>query len=836
MSYTRKPTRILSLVLALVIICGLVPVVSTSANAEGGVLDREFYPIVDDQDAESQNIPYVWLSDFTYNGLDISIPFMDDSYMHYSSSIHFLTVTDKHDTYLAFCIDPTGKLGADYLQNQWKEDTALGSEIQYLNSIYHDPVVNWFYAGYYNTLLQRTRGCGDSRLPLFTDEYLLVFYLLTQGVIWELNPDSTKLTDDSKYVDEVSKILSTILSTIKTQYPSVAEKIPNALNLSEGQIKAAVQAIKTTSTRDFNFDYNIYTYDNTTPEGLIKGEGQSFVIGIPNSTPTDSTNTNFWIKINKRDKDTQEVLTGTKFKITCLQGIGASGNRVTYYADFCKDNVFTFSDPDTPIGPFSAPSGANLFHVKIEEVDAAGNHVNNGKSYEIDIPKSKMGTSSADAVSVTGTEVYENPTIHPRVFFKVKKTDSQSGEKLAGAAYQVFESQQDAQNGSNSKYSFTTQTDGDDVYGYIQYDDLTSLDQLPSSYWLKEVQAPGGYVANEEPFEVSVDITKHYESDSDPQSTVLVTVPEEKTKNSRPPHGVWIRLIKKNEEGEQLAGVTFNVYKDESCQQYLDWIATGSSPTGQAYVALPEDMTGEVTLYFKEKAPLPGYKANDTVYSVTANTETNNVNSNPAIVHDKDTPDNAYITNEQLPPVYISVEKRDQDGAGLNGAEFTVYADAACTQVLGTITSSSSGPVTKEFHVEKTTLYVKETKAPSAPDANHHYEIDNTAYPVEVDPDLNNTPEQAAVVKAANGNEYFTNTLENTPPPTIDPDDPGPDPTPTPPSSDPNAILQKYDSRTSEALPGAVFEFAPTFDGTTARFITDANGAINLQSDDEQGS
>ena len=831
MSYTRKPTRILSLVLALVIMCGLVPIVSTGANAEEeGVLDRYFSPIVDDQDVSSQEIPSVWLSNFTFNGLDISIPFRD-SYMDHDSSIHFLTVTDHSDTYLAFCIQPGGKLGADYVGDKWNETSTNNNLIdqQYMEKISHDPVVKWFYAGYYNTLLQRSNGCGDNRLPLFTDEYLLVFYLLTQGVIWELNPAGNTLSDDSKYVDEVSKILSTILNTIKTQYPSVAAKIPNALNLSEAQIKTAVQTIKTSNIYDFNFQFNKYVYDGTTPEGLLKGgEGQNLTIGIPTSSPQGTGNTNFWIKINKRDKDTQKILTGTKFKITCMRGIGGTGSGITYYAEFGKNSVFTFSDPDTPIGPFSAPTNASRLTVKIEEVDASGNHVNDGKSYTVIIPASKMGTSSADAVVVSETEPWTNPPTNPHVYFKVKKTDSNTGEKLAGAKYQVFESQQDAQSGSNAKLTFVTQTTGDDVYGFIPYNDLTSLSQLPTSYWLKEIEAPSKHQLNDTPFEVTVDVSQHYESAPDPDTSVLVTVPEEKTKNTPDPRPwVWIGLKKVDSQtNAQLGGARFDVYTTPDCSGDPCDHITSSTQYTKFQTFLPMGSTGEMTLYLKEVTPPTGYKAFGEILSVTVNVETNNTAESAvfASYQGKDE-----IPNEAYPPVYISVEKRDQDGAGLNGAEFTVYADSGCTQVLGTITSSSSGPVTKEFHVEKTTLYVKETKAPPAPDANHHYEIDNTAYPVEVDPDVNGTPEQAAVVKAANGNEYFTNTLENTPPPTIDPDDPGPDPTPTPPSSDPNAILQKYDSRTSEALPGAVFEFAPTFDGTTARFITDANGAINLQ-------
>ena len=821
MSYTRKPTRILSLLLAIVIMCGLVPTVSASANAAGGILDRDFSPIVDDGDAESQDVPEVWLSDYTYDGLDISIPFQDDSYMYNASSIHFLSVTDKYDTYLAFCIDPTGQIGRDYVtptQKKWTKTTPLGQDVNYLNAIYKDPVVNWFYAGYYNTLLQRSSGCGDARLPIFTDEYLLVFYLLTQGVIWELSPSSTKLTDDSKYVDNVSAILSTILNTIKAQYPSVAAKIPNAVNLSESQIKATVQSIKSSNTRNFSFDFNAYKYDDTPPENLEKGgDAQRFMIAVPKSTSGD-INTNFWIKINKRDKDTQDVLTGTKFKITCLQNIGSG---ISYYAEFDKDSVFTFSDPDTPIGPFSAPNGTESLRIKIEEVDASGNHVNDGKSYVIDIPRSKMGKGSSEAVEVSGTEPWENPTINPRVYFKVKKTDSETGEKLAGATYQVFESQADAQSGSNSKLSFTTKIDGDDVYGQIRYEDLTSLDELPKSYWLKEVKAPDGHKLDSTPFEVAVDTSKHYESAPEPETSVLVEVPETKTKNApedRP--YVWIGLKKVDSADlHQLSGAVFGVYTDEQCENLTDTIEPEAQYT-RYLVYLPRGSSGEMTLYLKELTAPVGYKPIDKKFSVTVNVEVNTDSDHAVFVMDNG---HDYIENEKLPPIFLSLEKRDDDKVTkLSGAVFGVYTDSACTKLLGTITSSASGPVIQEFNTEATTLYVKEQTPPQHPDAGWTYKLDETVYTVSVSREANGTRETAAVIKALSGEEFITNT-----PVPPDPDEPD-DPDPVPPSN-PNAILYKYDSRTGEPLAGAIFEFTPLFSGHSSRFVTGADGSLALQ-------
>lgn len=73
---------------------------------------------------------------------------------------------------------------------------------------------------------------------------------------------------------------------------------------------------------------------------------------------------------------------------------------------------------------------------------------------------------------------------------------------------------------------------------------------------------------------------------------------------------------------------------------------------------------------------------------------------------------------EVIPPTgYVGVKKVDDAGNAVSGAKIGVYADKACTKLLTTLTTDSSGNAKYNVALEEgTTIYFKETSAPTGYD------------------------------------------------------------------------------------------------------------------------
>ena len=71
------------------------------------------------------------------------------------------------------------------------------------------------------------------------------------------------------------------------------------------------------------------------------------------------------------------------------------------------------------------------------------------------------------------------------------------------------------------------------------------------------------------------------------------------------------------------------------------------------------------------------------------------------------------VREEKIPPYPLQVVKKDDYGNLLEGAEFTLYKDAQCEEVIAVGTTDAKGEVTfGNLEVEQT-YYLKETKAPA---------------------------------------------------------------------------------------------------------------------------
>lgn len=135
--------------------------------------------------------------------------------------------------------------------------------------------------------------------------------------------------------------------------------------------------------------------------------------------------------------------------------------------------------------------------------------------------------------------------------------------------------------------------------------------------------------------------------------------------------------------------------------------------------------SGEITITglasgthkIKEIKSPDGYQLNpnEVVFNVASGTGTITFSSgtNSLVTHGtKDSGDGYATFGNKVNPFNLKITKTNEHGKVLKGAEFTLYSDADCKNVVDTQTSDDKGLLTfKNLDVEKT-YYFKETKAP----------------------------------------------------------------------------------------------------------------------------
>lgn len=140
---------------------------------------------------------------------------------------------------------------------------------------------------------------------------------------------------------------------------------------------------------------------------------------------------------------------------------------------------------------------------------------------------------------------------------------------------------------------------------------------------------------------------------------------------------------------------------------------------------LETNSTGEITITglasgthkIKEIKSPDGYQLNpnEVVFNVASGTGkiTFTSGTNSLVTHGtKDSGDGYATFSDKVNPFNLKITKTNEHGKVLKGAEFTVYSDADCKNVVDKQTSDDKGLLTfKNLDVEKT-YYFKETKAP----------------------------------------------------------------------------------------------------------------------------
>ena len=294
-------------------------------------------------------------------------------------------------------------------------------------------------------------------------------------------------------------------------------------------------------------------------------------------------------------------------------------------------------------------------------------HVANSRGPEISLIRYMTDSSSKTSVPLAFYHFYWNDTARFGAI-EVNKKDG-NGKGLAGAEFTAVHKE------TGEKYLIgPTNSSGYAKNPQVLYGDYTVTEtKFPSGY-----QSSGTTVWN-----VTV-------SDQTPTVTINAT-------NTLITGTIGIK--KTDDTGKALSGVQFNVYSNSACTTLVKTITTDSS--GNATLS---GLTPGTTYYLKEKAAPDGHVYNGTVYSVTVvgNKTTYANNGNP-------------VVNTRMGK--LQIQKKDKNGSLGAGYVFGIYSDKACTKVVQTITTDSTGKAVSSL-MAPGTYYVRETALPSG-DAVH---------------------------------------------------------------------------------------------------------------------
>ena len=294
---------------------------------------------------------------------------------------------------------------------------------------------------------------------------------------------------------------------------------------------------------------------------------------------------------------------------------------------------------------------------------------------------------------------------------ETNKNKPQGSASLAGAEFTIkyykgLYDSDPAKSGQIPARSWVLKTDKDG-FAYLDSDYKVSGDDfymfgniatIPvGTITIQETKAPTGYFINNEVF------VRKIEANGNDQYVSTYNYPEVKEK-------VIKFDIKKVQKGTStpVSGAVFLHTKPDGSTEDLTTNSLGEiTITGLA----------SGTHKIKEIKSPDGYQLNpnEVVFNVASGTGkiTFTSGTNSLVTQGtKDSGDGYATFGDKVNPFDLKITKTNEHGKVLKGAEFTLYSDAECKNVVDTQTSDDKGLLTfKNLDVEKT-YYFKETKAP----------------------------------------------------------------------------------------------------------------------------
>ena len=281
----------------------------------------------------------------------------------------------------------------------------------------------------------------------------------------------------------------------------------------------------------------------------------------------------------------------------------------------------------------------------------------------------------------------------------VTKTDQDTGEKLAGAYYNII-----AKNDILTPQGTVINKAGDligkiitDKNGYGELDNLNL-----GEYILKEVVSPEGY-------HISAD--QEFTLSAENNDIEIVTAEINATDKA---NNLKIRKIDKD-TGELLKGAEFDLYNVTEKKKVGTYT---TAENGEIDISRLSGQWLDETVYYIQEVEAPdGYKLNETKYYFAINGQGNASISNlNSTVEDgtffiDENGDMTITVKNEINLCNLRLTKRNDNGKVLESAEFSLYSDKECTKEIEKGKTDKNGQLNFD-RIVVGDFYLKETKAP----------------------------------------------------------------------------------------------------------------------------
>ena len=468
-----------------------------------------------------------------------------------------------------------------------------------------------------------------------------------------------QLEDYLEYKAGSGKLYLVSMDGTRTEVPNTNYQIAVVNNL-------VTVALPNISTNYYEFEFTTRFTKGVGEMSQIKVNNKVDLVGdgvIDQKQTSDVTNINFnsavagasvkrQIRVRKVDASSGKALEGATFELY-LPGKTTDRDIMIGRAVTDKDGYAIFEETDTLIGvtlklkETETPPGYDYMQTTTNTGDVTSedgvtiiknfteanlNSDTKGKYYEIVIPnKNENDVTTADIT--------------------LKKVDSATNAVLPNAVYGLYTDEK-----CTTLKGVTKATDDT---GYVSFGNIPE-----GTYWLKEVTPPDGYKLSARKVKVEVIVntgvtpaTVSVEYDDIEATEVEVT--DDKATGKF----IITKIESGSKTNEKIAGVKFEIYKDEACTLFV-----ADATTDANGIAEFTDLELGRTYWYKEASAPDKYVLDETVRSVKVGTGTETTDQSKKVT---------VYNSLKLGNIVLTKQDDSIPARRLEGVQFTLYtADA----------------------------------------------------------------------------------------------------------------------------------------------------------------
>ncbi|MCM1287440.1 MAG: SpaA isopeptide-forming pilin-related protein [Clostridium sp.] len=508
-------------------------------------------------------------------------------------------------------------------------------------------------------------------------------YKAGSGKLYLVNADGTKtaVPDTNYQVAVVNNLVTVMLPNIATNYYEFEFTTRFTKGVGE------MSKIKVNNKVDLVGD------------GMIAQKQTSDVTNISFSSAVAGASVKRQIRVKKVDASSGKALEGATFELY-LPGITPERDVMIGKAVTGKDGYAVFEETDSLIGKT----------IKLKETETPP-----GYDYLATTTNTGDTTSAEGVTTITNfTEANIRADAKGQYYEIIIKNQNENDVTTADIKLKKVDAAKTTTVLPNAVYGLYTDEACTTMKGVAKATDTTgyvTFGNIPEgTYWLKEITPPDGYKLSEQKVAVVVAV-----DNTVTPSTVTVTydgnvASEVQVTDTKATGTLTITKIESGSKNrETIAGVTFEIYKDEACT-----LKVASETTNGEGVAKFTNLELGKTYWYKEKDAPDKYVLDESVKSIQVGTGTETTDQVKKI---------DVYNSLKLGTIVITKQDDSVPARRLAGVQFTLYnsdadgnattpyqiADAAGNMMNYVVTTDANGKATFE-DVPFGSYVVKETQ------------------------------------------------------------------------------------------------------------------------------